>query len=214
MTNVLKTKPRRGRPPRTEAQRRANRGRLVDAAIDAVREYGPDVTIDEIAAVAGVSKPVLYDEFGGRIGLADAIAVTFAERLERQVISQLTSGAPFDLETAVRAFVKAIVEVIEQEPSIYAFLVRSIRTPERGFLDNALVASIHERAAIVVGLIAPGLPEDQLRILTDGLFGFVFAAIESWKSSRRPKKDALIDTLTDVIRIGFGSIATDVTPGR
>jgi AcrR family transcriptional regulator len=207
-------KPRRGRPPRTEAQRRAHRGRLVDAAIDAIRERGPDVSIDDIATAAGVSKPVLYDEFGSRLGIADAIAVVVAERVERQVIDQLASGGAFDLEIAVRVFVRSLIDLIETEQAVYAFLVRSIRTPERGFLDNALLASIHERAALVVGLIAPGLPKAHLRVLTDGLFGFLFAAIESWQSAKKPRKNELIDTLTHVIRVGFSGVAAEVTAAR
>jgi AcrR family transcriptional regulator len=49
-----------GRPPRTAEERAAQRTRLVDAAMAAIRTHGPDVSVDEIAAAAGVSKPVLY----------------------------------------------------------------------------------------------------------------------------------------------------------
>ena len=71
------------------------------------------------------------------------------------------------------------------------FLVRALRNPERGFLDNALVTVIHDRASTIVGFIAPGLPKAHLRILTDGLFGFVFASVESWQATKRPKKSEL-----------------------
>jgi AcrR family transcriptional regulator len=201
----------RGRPPRTDAQRHAHRSRLVEAAIDAIREHGPDLSIDDIAAAAGVSKPVLYDEFGGRLGIADAVAVVIAERIERQVIGRLAAGGAFDLGAAVRAFVEALVNLIDDEPSLYVFLVRSLRSPERGFLDNALLAVVHQRAAMVVGFIAPGMPEAHLRILTDGLFGFVFGAVESWQARKAPPKHELIDTLTDVIRIGFSGVAVQHT---
>jgi AcrR family transcriptional regulator len=203
---------RRGRPPRTEEQRASQRARLIEAAMVAIRKGGPDVSIDDMAAAAGVSKPVLYDEFGGRLGLADAIAVLLAEQLERQVVADLTSGVTFDLELAVRAVVDALVTLIDDEPELYAFLVRTIRTSDRGFLDNALVRVIHDRASVVMGTLAPTLPADDLAILTDGVFGFVFAAVESWKSTKKLEKSEMVRTLTVVIREGFRGLAEDLLP--
>ena len=208
----VETPRRRGRPRRTDEERAVHRTRLVDAAIAAVRERGAEVSIDDLAAAAGVSKPVLYDEFGGRLGIADAIAVVVAERLERQVLADLAVSPTFDLAIGVRSVIEALVNFIDDEPELYVFLVRAIRNPERGFLDNALVTVIHDRASTVVGFIAPGLPTAHLRILTDGLFGFVFASVESWQATKKPKKRELIDTLTHVIRTGFAGVAEQAGP--
>lgn len=172
----------------------------------AIRERGPDLSIDDLAAAAGVSKPVLYDEFGGRVGIADAIAVVVAEAVERRVVAEL-AAAPFELEAAVRAVIEGLVDFVDDEPELYVFLVRAIRSPERGFLDNALVAVVHERASVLVGFVAPGLPTEHLRVLTDGLFGFVFASVESWQARRDLSKEALIDTLARVIHAGLGALA-------
>ncbi len=160
-----------------------------------------------MAAAAGVSKPVLYDEFGGRLGIADAIAVVVTERLEGQVIAELTETGSTDLGDAIRAIIQALVDLVGDEPELYVFLVRAIRSPERGLLDNALLTVMHERASQVVGFIAPGVPEAHLRILTDGLFGFVLASVESWHEAGTPPKAELVETLTDVIRTGFASVA-------
>jgi AcrR family transcriptional regulator len=199
---------RRGRPPRTEAQRAAQRRRLIDAAMDAIRSGGPDVSIDDLAAAAGVSKPVLYDEFGGKLGVADAIAVVLAEQVERDVLDELTRARTFDIEVAMGAIVGALVTLIDDEPQLYQFLVRSIRTSDRGFLDNALVRVIHERAALVMGLLGPSLHPDHLAVLTDGVFGFLFAAVESWQATRRLEKEELVRVLTGVIGGGFQALAT------
>jgi AcrR family transcriptional regulator len=198
---------RRGRPPRTDEQRAAHRARLVDAAIGAIRSKGPDLSIEDIAGAAGVSKPVLYDEFGGRLGIADAIAVVVAEDLEGKVLAELTESGATDLGAAIRGVIQALVDLVGDEPELYVFLVRAIRSPERGLLDNALLTVMHERAAQLVGFIAPGVPEAHLRVLTDGLFGFVLAAVESWHEHGQPPKEALVDTLSHVIRTGFASVA-------
>jgi AcrR family transcriptional regulator len=173
----------------------------------AIRTHGADLSIDDLATTAGVSKPVLYDEFGGKLGIADAIAVVLAEEVERKVITDLVVGGGFDIATAVRAVVDGLVTLISEEPELYAFLVRSIRTSDRGFLDNALVRVIHERAALVLGTLAPDIEPDKVAVLTDGVFGFLFAAVESWQGSRHLSKDDLVDTLTAVIGEGFRAVS-------
>lgn len=169
----------------------------------AIRAQGPELSIDDLAAAAGVSKPVLYDEFGGKLGIADAIAVLLAEQIERQVIGDLTHIADLDFTAVVRLVVEALINLIADEPELYAFVVRSIRTSDRGFLDNALVRVIHDRAMVVVQLLAPSLEAEAVSVLTDGLFGFMFAAVESWMPVRRPPIDELIDTLAAIIREGI-----------
>jgi AcrR family transcriptional regulator len=203
------TPPRgRGRPPRTDLQRAAQRIRLTEAAMDAIRRAGPELSIDDIAAAAGVSKPVLYDEFGGKLGIADAIAVVLAEHVERLVLTELGKGPDLDIDVIVRVVVEALIELIADEPELYAFLVRSIRTSDRGFLDNALVRVIHERARFIVHLLNPAIDDDMLAVLTDGLFGFVFAAVESWQATKRPPMEDLVTTLAAVIREGLRTAVT------
>jgi len=181
---------------------------LIEAAMEAVRERGADVSIDEMAEVAGVSKPVLYAEFGDKLGVVDAIAVVLAEQVERTVVARLTAGGTFDIEGVIGAIVDALVTLIDDEPQLYAFLVRNIRMSDRGFLDNALVRVIHERASLIVGFVAPDVPRDELSILTDGVFGFVFGAVESWLTTRTPRKERLVRTLSSVIRAGLVEAAS------
>ena len=52
-----------GRTTRWDAHRDQRRAELVQAAVRAIDQHGPDVTIADIAAEAGVSKPVLYRYF-------------------------------------------------------------------------------------------------------------------------------------------------------
>jgi AcrR family transcriptional regulator len=193
-----------GRPPRTSEERAVQRARLLDATMEAIRRSGPDLSIDDLAAAAGVSKPVLYDEFGDKLGLADAMAVSLAEMVEHDILSQLSFGTGFDVEEAVRIGVREIINLIVREPHLYAFIVRSMRANNRGFLDNALVRQIDERAMALVNLVASIAPET-VRVLTDGLFGFVFGAIESWQVTQTPDKETLINGLAAIIVTGIAA---------
>jgi AcrR family transcriptional regulator len=206
------TPPRpRGRRPRTDGERAERRARLVAAAIEAVRHHGSDVSMSEIATVAGVSKPVLYDEFGDKLGVADAVAVHLAEGVERELLEQLTQRGSFDVTIAVDVLIESLVTLIDGEPELYGFLVRSIRTSERGLLDHALVRVIQERAAALLGGLLPGATPRELRILTDGWFGFVLAAVESWQRDKTLDRDEFVALLSSVLRAGFAGAAGATT---
>lgn len=193
----------RGRPPRTTEQRAAHRLRLVEAVMDAIRERGPDLSLDDMADAAGVSKPVLYDEFGGRLGIADAVALLLAEHFERDLIGVWAHTPDLAFGVMVSKAVDSLIDLVETEPQLYAFLVRSIRSSDRGFLDNALVRAIHGRALLLMRFIAPALDTDAIAVLTDGLFGFMFAAVESWLPRRLPPRAAFVDALAAVVGHGI-----------
>lgn len=59
----------RERASRWQAQREA----LLQAAQRAIHRIGPHASMDEIAAEAGITKPILYRHFGDRRGLAVAL---------------------------------------------------------------------------------------------------------------------------------------------
>lgn len=178
--------------------------------MDAVRQLGPEVSIDDLAAHVGVSKPVLYSEFGDKTGISDAIAVHLAEGVERSVLAAVEIRRGFDIEKAIRVVIGGLIDLIVDEPELYAFIVRSIRSSDRGILDNALVRAIHERVRILIAVIAPGASNEVVEVLSDGLFGFVFGSIESWYDNRPMPKDDLVQALTVVIRNGIQAVTDEL----
>ena len=179
--------------------------------MQALRDGGPDLSIDDLASAAGVSKPVLYDEFGGKLGIADAIALVLAEDLEFTVLGEIATLDSFDIDVVIRSAIDSLIAIIVREPELYAFLVRSIRAGVRGFLDNALVRVVRDRASAIIGLAAPNAPADHVAVLTDGLFGFVFAAVESWQVTHEPERDELVRALSTVIRRGVQALAEELS---
>jgi len=82
--NPLANLPRGGRPTRADATR--NRAAILDAATTLFAAHGAStVSMDAIAARAGVGKPTIYRHFGDRAGLAHAVLEeeerAFQERL-------------------------------------------------------------------------------------------------------------------------------------
>ena len=59
--------------PERSTRWKAQREALLQAAQRAIHRAGPHVSMDEIAAEAGITKPILYRHFGDRRGLACAL---------------------------------------------------------------------------------------------------------------------------------------------
>jgi AcrR family transcriptional regulator len=206
------TKPR-GRPSRTEAERTLQRQRLLDEAMAAIRLHGPATSVDHIAAHAGVSKPVIYAEFGDKAGVAEAIALERAEQTERALIAELAASHSLDTAIAVRTSVNALISLVIDEPEMYGFIVRSMRTGDHGILDNALVRTLHARVGILTSLVAPNADRELLSVLTHGMFGFIFATVESWQATQTISQDQLVDTIVSLVQRGFSAIGGPALTG-
>src|SRR3712207_9553294 len=62
-----------GRRARWTEHRRARREDLVAAAVEAVRQAGPEFSVDDVARSAGGSKTVIYRYFSDKEELIDAV---------------------------------------------------------------------------------------------------------------------------------------------
>ncbi|MFI5933103.1 TetR/AcrR family transcriptional regulator [Actinoplanes sp. NPDC051494] len=76
-------------PLRRDARR--NQERLVAAAAEAFRERGLQVPLEEIAQRAGVSAGTLYNRFGGRDALIDAVMPALVEAHVREALDQASA---------------------------------------------------------------------------------------------------------------------------
>src|SRR5256885_6625881 len=78
------------RRTRWAAHRKQRREDLIRAAIEAFFQHGPDVDMAQVAAVAGISKPVLYRYF------ADKAQLWFAagDYVAQQVVDAVVPAGP------------------------------------------------------------------------------------------------------------------------
>jgi len=85
--------------PRTEAPVAE---RVLDAASEITREQGwGHVTMAKVAGLAGVSRQTVYNEFGAKPGLGQAMVLRELDRFLAVVAEEL--DAREDLGTAIRA---------------------------------------------------------------------------------------------------------------
>ena len=105
-------------PDRTR-QRELRREELLDAADRIVRAGGRDTSMEEIAAEAGITKPILYRHFGDKDGLHEALAERYVELKE----ALLPAGKARGARERLAATIDAYLAYVEREPERYRFLL-------------------------------------------------------------------------------------------
>ena len=78
------------RRERWREHREARRAEFVEATVRAIGQHGADVGMDEIAAEAGVSKPVLYRHFHDKSDLYVAVGEWGTELLMQRLAPELS----------------------------------------------------------------------------------------------------------------------------
>ncbi|RZU31575.1 TetR/AcrR family transcriptional regulator [Blastococcus saxobsidens] len=197
-----------GRRARWTEHRRARREDLVDAAVAAVREVGPDFSVDDVGRSAGVSKTVIYRYFSDKDELIDAVL----ERISRAILlprllGELAVDRRDDRER-LRAVVAAFVALIEDEPALYRFAYA--QTGRAGRAD-LVAATEHAVATALGGLIAErltqaGRPAEGAMTWAYGVVGMVQLAAHWWSVARTVPAADLVDQLTALADGGLGTL--------
>jgi AcrR family transcriptional regulator len=124
MTPRVKTPPGNGadgRSTRWSEHRESRRTDLVTAAVAAIDEHGPAASIAEIAASAGVSKPVLYRYFSDKADLYRAVGHWGADQVTQAVLPALVEGGP--MRDRVYSACDAYLTVISEHPQVFLLLI-------------------------------------------------------------------------------------------
>jgi AcrR family transcriptional regulator len=109
------------RRERWRAHRVNRREEFVEATIRAVGQHGPDVGMDEIAAAAGVTKPVLYRHFTDKADLYYAVGMRATDMLMAKIVPALADDAA--IYERIRRAVDCYVGFLDEYRELYRFLV-------------------------------------------------------------------------------------------
>jgi AcrR family transcriptional regulator len=180
---------------------------MVQAAMEAVRRHGPGVSVAEIAAVAGITKPVLYRHFTDRADLQRAVGEQAAGLLLERIAPELER----DRQPAehVRAIVDAFLAGIEDEPELWRFVVHN--TADRG-AGAEIVEDVREQIARLLATLlgerlrSLGLDSGGAEAWAQGLVGMVQSAGDWWLERRTMSRAALTDYLTTLIWGGVAGV--------
>ncbi|MBW1602727.1 TetR/AcrR family transcriptional regulator [Streptomyces sp. JJ66] len=176
---------RRARRRMTGKQRREQ---LLDIGRTLFADRGFEGTsVEEIAAKAGVSKPVVYEHFGGKEGLYAVVVDREMRRLLDMVTSALTAGHPRELLEQA-AF--ALLDYIDTFTDGFRILVRDSPVASTTGTFASLISDIATQVEDILGLEfkARGFDAKLAPLYAQALVGMVALTGQWWLNAKKPKK--------------------------
>ncbi|MGY1842306.1 TetR/AcrR family transcriptional regulator [Modestobacter sp. SYSU DS0875] len=186
----------------TGAQRRRQ---LLDVGRELFAERGYEATsIEEIAARADVSKPVVYEHFGGKEGLYAVVVDREMQQLLDRFASALSSGG-HPRELTERAAL-VLLDYIEEETDGFRVLVRDspVAGTQGGF--SSLISEVASKVEHILGEnfalrgYDPGLAE----LYSQALVGMVALTGQWWLDTRSPDKR---EVATHLVNLAYNGLS-------
>ena len=179
-----------GRP--TRLPRSARRKQLLAAAQEVFVAQGYHAAaMDDIAERAGVSKPVLYQHFPGKLELYLALLDKHCDAIVAQV--QAAMEATNDNKERVRGAVEAYFDFVDHESEAFRLVFESDLRNEPAVRERVERVERGCIAAITDTIISDtGVSKSRAELLASGLVGAAETAAQFWLAGGRqvPKAEA------------------------
>jgi len=179
------------------------------------------VSVEEIAARAGVSKPVVYEHFGGKEGLYAVLVDREMTYLLAAISDALSDEDGTDVDhvtarTLLERAGMALFDYIDRYPDGFRILVRDapvLRDPEApGETSGGTFAGLLvDVAARVDDLLAKQFKEHKLNpkwapLYSQMLVGMVAQTGQWWLDVRKPKKEEVVSHLVNLAWNGLQNL--------
>jgi AcrR family transcriptional regulator len=174
------------RPRSARLPRLARRTQLLGAAQEVFVAQGYHAAaMDDIADRAGVSKPVLYQHFPGKLDLYLALLDQHCEALLNAVRTALTSTS--DNKQRVAATMEAYFHFVEHESGAFRLVFESDLTNEPAVRDRVNQVEL-DCAKLISAVIAEdtGLGTEESMVLAVGLTGISQVTARYWLTAGMP----------------------------
>ena len=182
------------------------RAQLLDIGRRLFAERGLDGTsIEEIAAKAGVSKPVVYEHFGGKEGL---YAVVVDREVERFIAmaTRLLEGEDHMPKFEVAAVV--LLRYIQDNADGFRILVRDSNPASGSGTFASLISDIASQVEYILGdvLKARGYDPKLAPMYAQMLVGMVAFTGQWWLDARKPKLEEVAAHLVNLAWNGLAQL--------
>jgi AcrR family transcriptional regulator len=145
-------------------------------------------SVEEIAAKAGVSKPVVYEHFGGKEGLYAVVVDREMRRLLESVTGALTTASrPREL---LESAALALLDYVEQSTDGFRILVRDSPVGESTGSFASLISDATSQVEhlLVAEFKARGYDAKTAPMYAQMLVGMVALTGQWWLDARKPRK--------------------------
>lgn len=165
-------------------------------------------TLDDVAAEAGVSRPVIYDHFRSKRGLHDALLERHTRELMSFVAQRLASQPP-DLKRQLRGGVSAFFEFVEADPYAWRILLRDpLVEGTATVVDQRVQADVTAALATIIAesLAQSGQrvdPPDRIVRFAEALRWICNGLASWWYDHRTISREELVDTVMELCWTGL-----------
>ena len=182
------------------------REQLIEIARGLFAERGFDGTsIEEIAARAEVSKPVVYEHFGGKEGLYAVVVDREVRRLLEMMQDSLTAGHPRML---LKQATLALLDYIEHSPDGFRILVRDSPIGSASGSFVSIIGDIASRVEYILAaeFTARGFEAKAAPMYAQMLVGMVGTTGQWWLDARKPSKEVVAAHLVNLAWHGLAGM--------
>lgn len=169
---------------------RERREQLIVIGRAVFAELGFDgASVEEIAARAGVSKPVVYEHFGGKEGLYAVIVDREMLALEKVITHSLSEGT---WRERIEKATVALLNYVEQETDGFLILVRDSKPGDERSYSTLLNSSVGQVSYILgAAFERRGLDAKLAGLYAQALVGMVSMTAQWWLDTRQPAKEVV-----------------------
>jgi AcrR family transcriptional regulator len=192
----------------TSAERREQ---LITIARGLFAEKGYEATsVEEIAARAEVSKPVVYEHFGGKEGLYAVVVDREVRSLLDTVTASLTAGRAHEL---VEQAALALLDYIESSSDGFRILVRDSPVGSSSGSFSSILSDVGTRVEHILAeeFKRRGLDPKFAPMYAQMLVGMVALTGQWWLDVRRPKKPDVAAHLVNLAWNGLSGLEAKPT---
>ncbi|MDT4893947.1 MAG: hypothetical protein QOE97_2982 [Pseudonocardiales bacterium] len=184
---------------------RERREQLLDVGRSLFAQRGFEATsIEEIAARAGVSKPVVYEHFGGKEGLYAVVVDREMSDLLERLTAALSEGHPRKL---VERAALALLTYIEEQTDGFRILSRD--SPVAGSGGGTFSSLLNDIASQVEHIMSRefasrGISTKLAPMYAQMLVGMVALTGQWWLEERKPKRE---EVAAHLVNLGWNGLA-------
>jgi AcrR family transcriptional regulator len=200
------------RGPRRRLRPDERKRALMVAALRLFRERPYDqVSVDDIAIAADMSRPLLYHYFGGKLGVFVAALRQTADDL----LGAMRTAAERSPDLWLSSGVAAYLDFVQANPIGFAALIGYGSSPAGGESETV----IGQTRDAILGLIMAGLrisdePPPALRSVIMGWIGLVEVISRQWMETGQPDRAELEPILVDMFDAALETTARNDPAAR
>jgi AcrR family transcriptional regulator len=194
---------RAGRVRMTGKERREQ---LLDVGRRLFAEKGFEGTsVEEIAAKAGVSKPVVYEHFGGKEGLYAVVVDRETRLLQERLTAALSVGQGREL---LEKAALALLDYIETSTDGFRILVRDSPVAQSTGTFASLISDVASQVEhiLVEQFAARGYDKKLAPMYAQMLVGMVALTGQWWLDARKPKRAEVAAHLVNLAWNGLSNL--------